>query len=67
MSAAELTGRDPVYWPCEFCRADGGQPCRTARGPIRAVHASRRLAVELWKRYGIGGRTPIQPGRVHEW
>lgn len=53
MTAAELVQTDPTYWPCEYCRAEQGERCRSTRGPIRNVHASRRLAVELWKRYGI--------------
>jgi hypothetical protein len=64
MTAAELTGADPVYWLCEFCGADQGEPCESRLGRLVMVHATRRTAVELWKRYSIGGRRVVRPGRV---
>jgi len=64
MSAAELTGADWLYWPCEFCGVQQGDQCVSRFGRLVLVHATRRLAVELWKRYSIGGRPVVQRGRV---
>lgn len=53
-----LTGADPVYWPCEYCEAGQGERCRSRQGgrALVTVHVSRRAAVELFERYGIGRR-----------
>ena len=41
---------DPRYWPCVFCGAPAGEPCRSTRGTTLGVHVTRRLAVEQWRR-----------------
>jgi hypothetical protein len=46
MSAEE----DPRYWPCVMCGAPAGVRCRGARGETLALHVTRRLAVEQWRR-----------------
>jgi hypothetical protein len=51
-----LTGADPLYWPCERCRAGSGERCVSITGGRAVLHVNRLRAVLLWRRYGIGGR-----------
>lgn len=59
-SAAEhLTGADPFYWTCEYCRATPGVPCRANTGTGRVLsvaesHKSRREQCGRWQRWSIG-------------